>query len=153
MILYRFCQKQWIATAWSGVGAVNNSVARWNNPGTPMIYLASSVSLAMLEILVHVHDESILSRYQLMSIAVPDALIVKLNPDDLPKNWNANVPGRETKEIGSDWFSGRSSLAMMVPSAIVPMEYNVLLNNEHPDFTACLQSVKMVNFSFDERLI
>lgn len=153
MILYRFCQKQWIATAWSGVGAVNNSVARWNHPGTPMVYLASSVSLAMLEILVHVHDESILSRYQLMSIAVPDALIVKLNPDDLPKNWNANVPGRETKEIGSDWFSGRSSLAMMVPSAIVPMEYNVLLNNEHPDFTACLQSVKMVNFSFDERLI
>lgn len=153
MILYRFCQKQWITTAWSGVGAVNNSVARWNNLGTPMVYLASSVSLAMLEILVHVQDESILSLYQLMSIEVPDSLIVKLNPGDLPKNWNAEVPGRETKEIGSEWFSGGSSVAMMVPSAIVPMEYNVLLNNEHPDFAACLPSVKMLNFSFDARLI
>jgi len=118
-----------------------------------MVYLASSVSLAMLEILVHVQDESILSLYQLMSIEVPDALIVKLNPDDMPKNWRAEVPGRETKEIGSDWFDGGSSIAMMVPSAIVPMEYNVLLNNEHPDFAACLQSVKMLNFSFDARLM
>ncbi|MBP2167316.1 RES domain-containing protein [Erwinia toletana] len=152
MILYRFCQKKWVATAWSGVGAVNNSLARWNMPGTPMVYLASSVSLAMLEILVHVQDESILEWYQLMSIEIPDARIAKLDPHDLPANWNSEVPGRATKQIGSGWFSGASSVALMVPSAIVPMEYNALLNNQHPDFAACLKTVKMLDFAFDPRL-
>lgn len=153
MIVYRFCQKQWVATAWSGIGAVNNTVARWNNIGTPMVYLASTVSLAILEVLVQVQDQSILSLYQLMSIEVPDAQMVKLNPPDLPVNWNADVPGRATKQIGSGWFDSRASIAMMVPSAIVPMEYNVLLNNQHPDFTACLNSVKMLDFAFDARLM
>ncbi len=153
MILYRFCQKRWAATAWSGIGAVNNSVARWNHPGTPMVYVATSVSLAMLEVLVHVQDESILSLYQLMSIEIPDKHIVRLDLQDLPANWNALVPGRATKQIGSDWYQGASSVALMVPSAVVPMEFNVLVNHEHPAFVTCLKSVKNLSFSFDPRLL
>ncbi|WP_437612521.1 RES family NAD+ phosphorylase [Erwinia sp. V71] len=152
MILYRFCQKRWAASAWSGIGAINNSVARWNHPGTPMVYVATSVSLAMLEVLVHVQDESILSLYQLMSIEIPDKHIVQLDLHDLPANWNALVPGRATKQIGSDWYQGASSVGLMVPSAVVPMEFNMLVNHEHPAFAACLKSVKPLEFRFDARL-
>lgn len=72
MILNRFCQKQYITTAWSGIGAYNSSVARWNRIGTPMVSISSAVSLAILEVLVHSQDESLLDLYQLMSIDVPD---------------------------------------------------------------------------------
>ncbi|WP_413721971.1 RES family NAD+ phosphorylase [Sodalis sp. RH24] len=152
MILYRFCQKQYIATAWSGVGAFNSSVARWNRMGTPMVYISSAVSLAILEVLVHLQDESILDFYQLMSIDVPDDFIVMLNAQDLPANWNAPVPIPATKDIGTQWFQGKSSVGLMVPSAIVPMEYNVLINNEHPAFAGCLASVTPLEFTFDPRL-
>lgn len=152
MILYRLCAKRYATTAWSGIGSLKSTTARWNKPGTAMVYTSASLSLAMLEVLVHLNDESILKNFMFMSIDVADDYIAAVDVSTLPIGWNNATSRQETKEIGSDWYEEGGSVGLMVPSVIVPIEYNVLINSTHPDFASCIGTVKEVDISLDERL-
>ena len=54
--------------------------------------------------------------------------------------------------LGSEWALDRLSAAAEAPSVIIPTEYNLLLNPEHPRFTAIGFS-EPVRFRFDPRLL
>jgi len=43
---------------------------------------------------------------------------------------------RALREVGDEWLQSGCSLALRVPSAVVPAEENVLVNPEHPEFEA-----------------
>ena len=67
----------------------------------------------------------------------------------LPGNW-ASDHGH-TRPLGTAWLSERKAVALVVPSVIIPLERNILLNPEHPDF----ERVAMIAcnpFFFDPRL-
>lgn len=117
-----------------------------------MIYLAASVSLAMLECLVHFDDEALLQHYTLLSIDISDTDIVTLNPAALPANWQQLAAPQETMDIGSEWLYSGSSVGLLVPSVVVPMENNLLINPQHTDFTAYLTSAQTIPQIFDSRL-
>ena len=52
---------------------------------------------------------------------------------DLPKKWrNFPIPS-ELAEIGLKWAVSNESLALRVPSVVVPHEFNILVNPSHPD--------------------
>lgn len=89
-----------------------------------------------LELLVHGNSINIRSQYKVMviSIADHDSFVTQVTTGQLPKNWRKLEAYRELQQIGSDWYNSRTSLLLKVPSAIVPMEFNYVINYKHPDF-------------------
>lgn len=151
MKLFRIVQSQHIATAWTGAGAQIYG-GRWNPPGRPVVYLTTSISLAILEILVHLQNSMLMRSYQLLSIEVPEALLDTLEASELAADWRSPSPPDSTQRQGEAWLAEGEYVGLMVPSVIVPTEYNVLLNPQHQDFAQLLDSVEREPMMFDPRL-
>ncbi len=118
---------------------------RWNGPRTRPVYCAEAISLAALERLVYVGWDVAAGAYptqHLFRIDLPDdAVVERVAAADLPARWTELraplEPGaRPTalQRLGDDWWRRRSALALLVPSAQVPEESNLLLHPEHPDW-------------------
>jgi RES domain-containing protein len=69
----------------------------------------------------------------------------------LPKNWESHPAPTELQASGRDWVERRQTAILKVPSAVVPYEYNYILNPAHPDFRR-LQIRSPQRFRFDTRL-
>ncbi len=151
MILYRLTKTKYLSTAWTGYGA-KEAGGRWNSVGTSMVYVSETASLTMLETLVHLHAAQILDYYTLMRINVPEDQIQSANMAELPDNWAAEEAPPDLAVYGDAWIFTQSSIALRVPSALSPVEYNYLLNPEHPDFYGIIQRVEVIPFQFDRRL-
>jgi RES domain-containing protein len=134
MKAWRIASRKYATTAFSGEGAARYP-GRWNKSGVPVVYLATSMAVGILEILVHVTDRSYLNAYVAIPVTVPDELIE--TPESLPKDWQQlPEPYPElTQHLGTEWATRLRSLALQVPSAIVPSEFNLVLNPKHPDFS------------------
>ena len=115
----------------SGAGAARWG-SRWNSVGVPMAYASTSRSLAVLEMLVHMSREYSPRDAVLVPIDIPDSLIGELPA--LPKGWNDFPYGPESRRAGDRWIQQRSSLALFVPSAVLPAERNILVNPAHVEF-------------------
>lgn len=115
---------------------------RWNSPGVPMVYTASSLALAVLEVLVHLppamRRSGGLPAMVAVALDVPDADISDV------------VAGPDDRATGDAWaLSG--SLALRVPSRVIRHDMNILINPRHPDIA--LVSVALQEpFEFDDRL-
>lgn len=151
MKLYRIVKTKYAATAWSGTGAATAG-GRWNPVGIKAVYVAGSISLAQLEMLVHVQNTDLLKAYSCFEIDVPEALIAKLQSSALPDNWQEDPAPDETQEIGEQWLEGTLTAALLVPSTLVPQEYNAVLNPNYPDYDNLVSTASEVPFSFDPRL-
>lgn len=146
---WRIVATRWAETAFDGEGARRYG-GRWNTPGRPAVYLASSRSLAALETLVHM-SPAVAARQSFVrfEVSFPKGLI------DVVK-WHT-VPfspfiGPETQAVGDQWLSEGKSLALEVPSAVIPEERNYLLNPAHIKFSQVTIG-EAEPFAFDPRLI
>lgn len=151
MIFYRLVTGRYASEAWSGSGA-NQYGGRWNHKGHPAVYVSTSISLASLEILVHVRKDTVLNQYQLFSIDIPDDQIDYLDKVWLPEDWQENPAPVSTMDLGTGWLQANSALALILPSCIIPYENNAILNPLHPAFHTVLNSVQQLPFIFDTRL-
>lgn len=151
LILWRLVKQKHAATAFSGEGAAWFG-GRWNPQGLPVVYLGKTLSLAALELLVHLTLEDRRLRFAAIAVEVPEGIAIEsLKPDALPTNWrDENVP-QETQIVGADWASGRQSALLRVPSVVIPNEHNYLANPHHPDFSRLILRPTQP-FSFDPRL-
>jgi RES domain-containing protein len=70
---------------------------------------------------------------------------------DLPPTWLAEPPGATTIEFGDEWLNGLSAALLLVPSVVVPEEYNVLINPLHPD-AVHIKSAALRQYICDPRL-
>ena len=130
---YRIVKRKWQDSAFDGEGA-RRFPGRWNNRGTPMLYTASTRSLAILEILVHFEAGDLFrEHFVVFELAIPDACLLQLDTD-LPADWMEAPVAASTRAIGDQWISSQASAALAVPSVIVPSELNYLINPGHPDF-------------------
>jgi len=132
MEAWRIVKRKYAAGAFSGEGAYLNG-GRWNSVGTRVEYVSESLSLAALEVLVHL-PAGVPITFSTFRIRFDDALIETLVPNNLPKPWRAEPPGRDTQSIGDDWAREARSAVLAIPSAIIPQETNFLVNPVHPDF-------------------
>jgi len=135
----------------SGEGARLNG-GRWSHPGIAVVYTAGTLSLAVLEFLVHLDYEVAPADMVRVQILVPSsACIEKVKMASLPKNWR-NYPAPESlQKIGSSWAKEKRTLLLEVPSAVIPEECNYLVNPEHPEFKE-LKVERPERFKFDSRL-
>ncbi|MGH2372057.1 MAG: RES family NAD+ phosphorylase [bacterium] len=147
---WRLLKTKHVASAWDGEGARTNG-GRWNSPGVGVVYTSESLSLALVEVLVHLQESAVLPAYSAIRVEIDDPLITSIELSDLPPNWRDFPAPPETRAIGDRWVSERRSVVLRVPSAVVPSESNYVLNPGHADF-GLLRISPSVPFPFDPRL-
>jgi RES domain-containing protein len=138
----------------SGKGAEITG-GRWNAKGAPMVYASSTRSLACLETIVHFNAGGLPMNRYLVEVSVPDevwAAAVFESASTLAIGWDAEPPGKVSLDHGTTWLKARRSALMVVPSAIVPEEHNVLINPLYPDRTG-VTARKVRKWLYDPRLI
>ena len=128
---------------------------RWNKNDEFVIYTGGSRALSTLELVVHRSSISIDNSYKLLVIELncKESEILEVNESLLPKNWQSVEAYPKLQEIGSDWYQNFEYLVMRVPSAIIPKEYNYLLNTRHPDFNKKVKIKELENYEWDNRLL
>lgn len=138
MRVYRIYGKRRRETAFIGDGA-RITGARWNLPGTPMVYTCSTLSLCLLELFVHFDPEAgDITELNLESrwAEVPETLPrFEVRNADVPANWKEIPWPQSTQELGTKWMTEDQYVVVSVPSVVVPMERNFLLNPTHPAFS------------------
>ena len=133
MKVYRIAKWQYLEDL-SGVGAKLYG-GRWNEEGTAMVYTSAHLSLAVLELLANQVRRLVDDTYGYICIEIPDAIPLRsINKDDLSSDWRAAQYTDQTTRMGTQWIKLQESLGLMVPSAVLAQEYNVLINPSHRDF-------------------
>lgn len=146
---FRITKAKYAATAFTGEGAALYP-GRWNRRGERMVYTAGSISLAVLEMLVHLKRRDLLDRYVLFRIDLPASLVHR--PRRLPDGWAGRELSDNVRGFGSDWLASGRGVALRVPSAIVPTEYSHLLNPVHLRFGEVVIG-EPEPYTFDPRLL
>ena len=149
-VLYRIARTKHAGDL-SGEGA-RLAGGRWNQKGTPIIYAAESRSLACLEALVHMSQAEFLIQRKIVLIEIPKTITPQtIEKSDLPRNWRQYPPSFKLADIGTQWAVSMKSLLLQVPSAVIPYEFNMLINPAHPDMKH-VKIAKIEDFQFDKRL-
>lgn len=137
----------------TGEGA-RRSGGRWNSAGAAAIYASESRALACLETLVHLKAFGLpLNRY-LVHIEIPDDLwhaAERIGASNAPVGWDAMPAGISSIAFGTAWIARGTACLLLVPSAIVPDEQNVLINPAHGD-AGRLTARKVRRWLYDPRL-
>ena len=134
----------------SGMGGLYYA-ARWNSVGTRMAYTAESLAQAMLELYVHVQDSPPWPQWVYGSAEIPLECTLTLPLEELAGGWDGHPPGAWTRAYGDRWALEGRSVALAVPSVIVPGGVNYLLSPMHPDFIRVTLG-EVTPFRFDARL-
>ncbi|MBN2885074.1 RES family NAD+ phosphorylase [Patescibacteria group bacterium] len=134
--------------------SASGSANRWNFDGQNVIYAGSSRSLSTLELIVHKNAIKPKVEYKVMIISLADIdhLVKQIMIDDLPSNWRKMAAYSVLQKIGSDWYENQESLVLKVPSAVIPHEYNYIINTEHTKFSEHVQLVRIEDYFWDTRL-
>lgn len=148
---WRIVKTRLAAQAFDGEGARLYG-GRWNSVGVRMVYTAGSLSLAVLEILVHLENTDILPAYSVCAVRFDSVLVKSLDRTQLPINWRDNPSPLELLAIGDAWVAAGSSAVLEVPSAVIESESNYLINPKHPDFVSLIVE-PCQPFTFDPRLL
>lgn len=150
MRAYRICRVAYRALDGEGARLYGG---RWNTPGRPVVYTATTLALAALEYLVHVDVADVPTDLVALTLDVPDDVDVEtVDPATLPEGWQQVTEPMVCTAIGDAWLRTGRSLALRVPSAPVPEESNLLLDPRHPDASR-VRVVAERAFFFDPRLL
>lgn len=151
MHLYRFCVKR-RADDLSGIGA-RLVGGRWNSPGIAVVYTAENRSLALAEYWVHVHPSNLPVDVCIVEIEVPDdADTLSIPLSSLPAKWRSITPMRSLCQTGDNWALAKQSLMLKVPSTIMPLENNYILNPAHLDMDL-VAVTSITDYEWDPRMV
>lgn len=143
----------------TGVGAFIYG-GRWNTPGHHVAYASGNLTLAMLELLVHVDDAEALRRirHSYQTVRFPEGVVATLQEGDLPRQWDARPETRSSQVVGDEWCERQSTPILAVPSVIVPPELryepiylNYLINPLHPDYASTVRVGPVYELAWDPR--
>lgn len=128
---------------------------RWNSKGLPVVYCASSVSLACLETLVHFNGAELpLNRY-IIAIDIPSVVWARrkrMTAQTLPTTWDAVPAAVASVTFGDEWCKECKQAVLEVPSAIIGHDMNFVINPRHLD-AQLIQATPGEKFLYDHRLI
>jgi len=150
MRFWRICRRRFAADAARGEGARLYG-GRWNNRGVSVVYASTSLALAAMETFVNLEPNAQPTDLVSVEGEVPDDLeIGRLDPKSLPPIWHRRRD-ESLRHFGDQWVRAGLTVALLVPSAAVQGEWNVLLNPAHRNFGR-VKFGKPVPFDFDARM-
>lgn len=151
MIVYRLSKGAYRLDL-SGKGAELYG-GRWNSKGMAMLYTSGSRALAFAEVAVHIPVSIVPKDYFLISIVIPDAAgIIELTAADMPADWRSNPHSNSTQKIGDQFILEAKDLVLKVPSAVVPGDFNFLINPAHSQHKEVMID-RAEAFEFDSRFV
>lgn len=134
----------------SGYGAANYP-GRWNGLGTHVLYTASTGSLAMLEILVHLNQIPV-QNFCVVCLEIPDEAVFTYDQSLLPKNWWEYPSPNSLKKVGDQFVKKGEYLALRLPSSVIKEDEVILINPNHKAFkSASVAYVRPIDI--DSRLL
>lgn len=150
MIVYRVANVNYKDSTLSGIGAEKVG-GRWNKVGTRAVYCSENISLALLEYYIHSENIAYLPKKILIAkIQFPDEFIIEgLNL--LPERWNQYPYSSKTTEVFTSLAKDRNFFALRVPSTIVGLESNIILNPLYKEFGK-VAVIEFIELPIDERL-
>lgn len=154
MIVWRTSKSKYASSAFAGIGAAKVG-GRFNSIGSPPVVYAAcgTLALAVLEVLVHLHNRIAPPDLSYVRATVPDSVSREiLEIDELPMNWAMWPHPDSTRVMGDDWLERQSSCVLLVPSAVTRVDYNCLINPQHPDYASVVIDPPEL-LDFDRRLI
>jgi len=150
MRFWRISRRRYAADAATGEGARLYG-GRWNSRGVRVVYASTSLALAAVETFVNLEPNLRPADLVFIEGEIPDKLEVgKLDLKSLPADWY-ETRDESLRQFGDDWIQLGQSVALLVPSAAIRGEWNVLLNPIHRDFSA-IQFHEPSPFEFDVRM-
>lgn len=152
MRIWRLTHKRFAQTPFDGEGPFRFE-GRWNPKGVRCAYASSSSALTVLEVLVNADKRHLGTTHVLISADIIDSVKIEIVPEDrLPKEWRVSPAPLTLQAIGADWVKHGRTALLQVPSALVPGEWNYLLNPNHLDFQR-IEINPPEPFVFDARLL
>jgi RES domain-containing protein len=113
---------------------------RWTPKGSPAVYCSQHLSLCVLEL--RVNQDQFLARegYRYFTVTFPPALMESLSLKDAPRGWDrpriSSIRLTAAQRFGKKGLKKKRSAVLRVPSAVLPQEYNYILNPLHSDFAS-----------------
>jgi RES domain-containing protein len=131
---WRICRRRYATRAASGEGARLYG-GRWNSRGIPVVYASTSLALAAIETFVHLEPNLRPNDLVFVEGQIPDSIDVeKLDLKSLPPHWH-QTRDESLHRFGDEWIRTSRTVALLVPSAAIHAEWNILLNPAHSDFS------------------
>ena len=124
---------------------------RWNRKLVPCIYSSESRALALLEYTANVNIEDIPRALSMTTFEIPDDQIFQLHASELPGDWMVSPAPSSTRDLGSSLLVTAKCMAIKLPSAIIPDEFNYLINPVHIN-KSYIRIVEAKDFIYDVRL-
>ncbi|HYG37437.1 MAG TPA: RES family NAD+ phosphorylase [Cytophagales bacterium] len=151
MLVYRISQ-----TKHAGSLTASGIDARWNSLGQKVIYTAGSIALACLENLAHRSGTSLSSgNFSIAIIDIENTIkLSEITVQELKSfhpEWHKIESYSITQELGDKWLLNQDSAVLKVPSSIIDLEFNYLINPYHSDFGR-IKIINVSKFTFDPRL-
>ncbi|MEL7477092.1 MAG: RES family NAD+ phosphorylase [Cyanobacteria bacterium J06555_12] len=147
LMLWRLSKKKYAASAFSGDGGLYVA-GRWTPKGFRATYTSESLALASLEVFVHAETRNLPLTGVRAYIDKP--VVEEVSIKSLPDDWQQTSAYPILQSIGERWLTEMSAPILKVPSAIVPVEYNYILNPTHPDLAIVTEPP--IVFQFDRRM-
>ncbi|NYT58630.1 RES family NAD+ phosphorylase [Alcaligenaceae bacterium] len=135
----------------SGFGAALDG-GRWNEAEVRAVYMGLSPAICCLETFVHTtHYPALPLKITRFTLPDDEALYLEPNPAELPQGWEALPPDRPSMTFGTRWLQGKTHLGLIVPSAVLPLERNIVINPMHPALKNVVAN-EVFDFMYDERM-
>jgi RES domain-containing protein len=134
---WRIIKRKYADHAFDGEGSRLYG-SRWTSPGHPVAFAAETLSLAVLEVVVHLQSAAPLTDYVTFTVDFPDRLVEDVDPALLPINWRDYPAPPAVWTLGDAWVRRASSVLLRVPSAIITHEHNFVINPTHRHFAQLL---------------
>ncbi|MEO7263489.1 MAG: RES family NAD+ phosphorylase [Ferruginibacter sp.] len=148
MIVYRLASSAYKDDL-TGTGAKLYG-GRWNSIGFPALYCTQNLSLAVLEILVRTGINILPPEYSVIKLDIPEKVTVqKILNSKLKPGWKTDI--ESTQWMGTEFLRNAKNAVLEIPSAIVDVEFNFLINPIHTDFKK-IKLISAEKFEFDKRL-
>lgn len=150
MRCWRICRERYAADATNGEGARLYG-GRWNSRGVRVVYASTSLALAAIETFVNLEPNLQPADLVFIEGEVPDSLrIERLEVAGLPRAWQ-RTRDDSLRRFGDAWIRAGKNVGLLVPSAVIRGEWNILLNPAHPEFPKISFHAPQ-QFAFDARM-
>jgi RES domain-containing protein len=130
MLVFRIAHKLYANTVFA-----SGMRGRWNSAGNKVLYASDTIPLAMLENMVRRQGVGFNTDFKIMFIEIPDdSEIESVAESELEAGWRDPNDYSQCQPLGDRWFNTGTALALKVPSAVMPLSYNFVINTIHPDY-------------------
>ena len=139
------------ATDLSGQGAAIEG-GRWNDQEVPAVYMGLTPAICCLETFVHADGEPKFPM-KITCFELPDerSLYLEVDAATLPAGWASLPADRPSMDFGTAWLKSNTHLGLIVPSAVLALERNLVINPSHPAVNR-IKVLQVYGFIYDPRM-